>query len=93
MDKEFFAHIYYSGYHIQKINSYFAHFRWHGSNKSIDTKEVKLIRFKEGLETFNRYSGLKLPYNSIGIFVHKSLNTICGFYRTCSRKLKISIYA
>lgn len=93
MDKEFFAHIYYSGFSIKKVNSFFAHFRWHDNNKSIDSPEVKKIRIIEGIGTFNRYSGFKLPINTIGISIYKFVMTICGVYRYISRKFKISIYS
>lgn len=93
MDKEFFAHIYDAGFNIQKIDSFFAHFRWHENNKSIDSNEVKQIRFKEGIQTFNRYSSFNLPVNTIGILCYKILMTYCGLYRTISRKLNLSLYA
>ncbi len=92
MDKEFFAHIYYSGFNIKKINFTLAHFRWHDSNKSIDTKEVKLIRLNEGIEVFNRYSSFRIPKNGLGLIGYKFLITLCGIYRTFSRLLKIGLY-
>jgi len=93
MDKEFFAHIYYKGYNIKKIDSYFAHFRWHERNKSIDTKEVRDIRLKEGIETFNRYSGYKIPYTKMGIGLYKLGMLFCGTIRSLSRYIKIGLYA
>ena len=92
MDKEFFAHIYYSGYKIKKADAFFGHFRWHQNNKSIDTKVVKLIRFKEGLEIFNRYSRLYIPKNNLGISFYKMMGFSCGLYRSFSRKFNICIY-
>jgi glycosyltransferase involved in cell wall biosynthesis len=92
MDLEFFAHIYYSGYNVKKVNTFFAHFRWHENNKSLDTKSVRLVRFKEGLETFNRYSRFPIPKNNIGIFFYKWVVFSCGVYRTFSRKFNIGIY-
>lgn len=93
MDKEFFAHIYYSGFKVKKVNAFFAHFRWHDSNKSIDTNEVKITRFLEGVEIFNRYTSFKLPKNKFGLSVYKFLMNVCGVYRTISRFLKIGLYA
>lgn len=92
MDKEFFAHIYYSGYKIQKVNAFFAHFRWHENNKSIDNKYVRSIRFKEGLEVFNRYSGFHLPQNKVGVFFYRVLVIFCGCYRTLFRLLRTGLY-
>lgn len=92
MDKEFFAHIFYSGFNIEKINTYFAHFRWHANNKSIDTKKVKLIRLNEGLEIFKRYSKINLPKNNLGLCIYRVLMFLCGVYRTICRKLKRDIY-
>lgn len=92
MDKEFFAHIYYSGYKIKKVNSFFGHFRWHGSNKSIDDKHVRKIRFKEGLEIFNRYSGFHLPQNKFGVIIYEGLVFSCGCYRTFFRVLGLGVY-
>jgi glycosyltransferase involved in cell wall biosynthesis len=57
MDKDFFAHIFYKGYKIKYVNEYFARFRWHDSNKSIDTPEIKKLRYKEGFMIFDRYAG------------------------------------
>jgi len=65
MDKDFFAKILFKGYKL--INDYFAIFRWHGDNKSIDNKEVRFIRLKEGLETFITLSKVTIPINKITI--------------------------
>jgi len=92
MDKEFFAHIYYSGYNIKKINNFFAHFRWHSNNKSLDTKEVKKIRLNEGIVIFNRYSKFKLPNNSLGKFLYKLGMIYCGFIRRMSKLFKRGLY-
>jgi glycosyltransferase involved in cell wall biosynthesis len=92
MDKEFFAHIFYSGFKILKINSFFAHFRWHDNNKSIDTKAVKQIRFDEGLKIFNRYSGFYLPKNQVGMSMYKTGILFCQGYRFISKRLKVGIY-
>jgi len=92
MDKEFFAHIYHQGFNIQKINSFMAHFRWHGNNKSIDNKRVRKIRLIEGIITFNRYSGFFLPKNNFGIIIYKSFITFTKVYRIFCRKLNVGIY-
>ncbi|WP_225318058.1 glycosyltransferase family 2 protein [Flavobacterium luteum] len=92
MDKEFFSHIYNLGFKIKKVNSFFAHFRWHDNNKSIDTNEVKETRLLEGLEIFNRYTSFKLPKNKFGLSVYIFFMNICGVYRTISRFLKIGLY-
>lgn len=92
MDKEFFAHIYYSGYKIKKVNAFLGHFRWHTSNKSLDTKPVRLIQLREGIEIFNRYSGFYLPQNKLGLFLYKTLVSIMGAYRRLCRMLGIRIY-
>lgn len=93
MDKEFFAHIYHAGFKILKINKFFSHFRWHDNNKSIDTKEVKQIRLKEGIEVFNRYSGFNLPHSAFGNLAYKIALISCGIYRTICRKLRVGLYA
>lgn len=92
MDKEYFAHIFYSGYNIKKIDAFLAHFRWHNSNKSIDTNEVKMIRLRESIEIFNRYSGYKLPLNSIGYTIYRFISNYCGLYRQISNKLKTGLF-
>lgn len=69
MDKEFFAHIFFKGYKFLFINDFLAKFRWHDGNKSLDTKEVKEIRYKEGLIIFNRY-GIRVPENSFFISIY-----------------------
>ena len=63
MDKEWFANIFSKNYKIHKIDKFLAKFRWHDSNKSLDTLRVKKIRYKEGLIIYNRYSKRKLPDN------------------------------
>ena len=86
MDKEFFAHIYYLGYSIKKVNTFFANFRWHESNKSLDTKEVEKIRIKEGIEIFNRFPGYNILHNRIGISLYKLGMSCCGIIRTISKR-------
>lgn len=92
MDMEFIAHMLYSGYKVKKINSCFAHFRRHETNKSNDTKEVKKIRTREGMEIFNRYSGYRLPENIFGYSFYRSVDYFCMLYRHVSRTLNIGIY-
>jgi len=81
MDKEFFAHIFYCNYKIKHIDKYYAKFRWHDENKSIDTNEVKRIRNKEGLIIFNRYAKFKLIDNNFGSIVYKLLVILLLIYR------------
>ena len=92
MDKEFFAHIFYKGFIIKKINHIVANFRWHDNNKSLDTLKIKIIRFKEGVLVFNRYSKFKLPNNNIGLAVYYILMKTVGVYRFFCRIFNISIY-
>jgi glycosyltransferase involved in cell wall biosynthesis len=92
MDMEFIAHMLYRGYKVKKVNSCFAHFRRHDTNKSNETSEVKKIRTKEGLEIFNRYSGLRLPENVFGYSIYRSVDYFCMFYRHVSRTLNVGIY-
>lgn len=93
MDKEFFAHIFYKGYKFTKVNEFFAHFRWHDSNKSIDTAEVKNIRLYEGLKVFNRFSSIRLPINIIGVCFYKSISIYISFLRKYSRVFKIYLFS
>lgn len=81
MDKEFFANILFRGYRLCYINDFFAKFRWHSNNKSIDTKEIQCVRYKEGLITFNRYSKFKLPMNNFGVTLYKYLVLLLLIYR------------
>ena len=81
MDKEFFAHILYSGYQMHHINVCFAKFRWHDNNKSLDSKVVKAIRYREGLMILNRYLKLSLPVNNITIKLYSLLTYILMVYR------------
>lgn len=92
MDKEFFAQILYSGLNIQKANAFFAHFRWHDGNKSIPSKEIKNIRYLEGIKIANRYGKVHFPSNSLGIYLYKTIMLLCAAIRAYSRFLKIGIY-
>jgi len=93
MDMELFAHIYFSGYKIKRVNSFFGHFRWHTNNKSLNSKSVRSIQYAEGLNIYNRYSGFNLPENRLGIWIYQSLVLACGLYRRICRKFSISIYS
>ena len=58
MDKDFFARMFYEGYRFRYLKgTYFAAFRWHDSNKSIETEQTGHRRHEEGLRIWNRYSG------------------------------------
>lgn len=80
MDKDFFANLFSKNYRINKINKYLAKFRWHDSNKSLDTFKIKKIRYREGLIIFNRYSSIKIPYNLFGLFMYIFIQKIVIFF-------------
>ena len=84
MDKEFFAHILDEGYKLKYIDDFFAHFRWHENNKSIDSDDVKEIRLNEGFKIYRRYNHLSniIP----NIKVYNLVSTLSSLYR---RYLKI----
>lgn len=92
MDKDFFSKILFKGYKLKYINDYFAVFRWHDKNKSLNTNETLRIRLKEGVELLNRYSKLKLPQNRLGYIIYKNTNPIIRliqyFYRIKGSKGK-----
>lgn len=92
MDKEFFAHIFFKGYKFTKVNEFFAHFRWHDSNKSIDTPEVKNIRLNEGIEILRRYSKIGKLRMFSNKFTYLFVQKIVGFLRTISRTFKFGLY-
>lgn len=81
MDKDFFARILYSGYKLRYANDYFAVFRWHENNKSLDNKETKYIRSKEGLETLLFITKLNLPSNALTIRAYSIISIILLIYR------------
>lgn len=87
MDKEFFAHILYSDYTIAKIDALFAHFRWHDSNKSLNTKEVKEKVSKEGLIIFNRYTNSKIPITRINAKIYRQIALCVNNIRKVKAKL------
>jgi glycosyltransferase involved in cell wall biosynthesis len=68
MDKDFFANIFHKGYKMKYVNDYFARFRWHDSNKSLDTPEIKKIRYSEGFIIFNRYGGKSMFIRNVKIY-------------------------
>lgn len=92
MDKEFFAHIYYSNFNIRKTDYYFAFFRLHSKNKSVDTVNAKRIRTREGLLVFNKYSKFKLPVNIIGALFYDMGTMFCSFIRFVSKKIGVGVY-
>lgn len=73
MDKDFFARILYAGYKLKYVNDFFAIFRWHNGNKSLDTLEIKNIRYKEGLILLNTISELNIPINFITVNIYAGL--------------------
>lgn len=81
MDKEFFAHILFSGYNMKYLHEFIAEFRWHAENKSIDTPAVRYTRYREGVEVFNRYSGWRLPRNRLGIELYRALFNFAKLYK------------
>lgn len=83
MDKDFFANILYSGYKLRYVNDYFAAFRWHDSNKSLDNKETKELRHREGLRILNRYLGFKIAPNAISLAIYKGV----GWFFMVIRKM------
>lgn len=87
MDKEFFANLFSKNYKIHKIDKFLANFRWHDTNKSIDSFKIKKIRYKEGLIIFNRYSKIKLPKNIIGIFLYILIQQFALIYNGISKRI------
>ncbi|MGX7689889.1 glycosyltransferase family 2 protein [Flectobacillus roseus] len=75
MDKEFFANIFYSGYKFKYVHQFLTAFRWHEDNKSLDTKAVKNIRYKEGLRILNRYMKMNFPETSF----YMKMYSICQY--------------
>ena len=74
MDKDFFANILYSDYKVSFINDFFASFRWHESNKSLESPEIRSIRYKEGLDIYNTYSKFRLGTSAMSVALYASLN-------------------
>lgn len=73
MDKDFFASILYSGYRMKYVNDYFAIFRWHGANKSLDNIFNNHIRFREGLNIYNKNALIKVKETDIFINLYSLL--------------------
>jgi glycosyltransferase involved in cell wall biosynthesis len=76
MDKDFFAKIIYSGNKIKYINDFFAVFRWHSNNKSLDSPITKKKLIDEGIKIYNRYSKIRLPENNIGKQIYYMVGTL-----------------
>jgi len=87
MDKEWFANIFSKNYKIHKIDKFLAKFRWHDSNKSLDTLRVKKIRYKEGLIIYNRYSKRKLPDNIFGMILYILMQRVAVIYNGVSKRI------
>jgi len=81
MDQEFFAHILFSDFNVFYIDDCFSAFRWHENNKSIDNKNSRVIRYREGFEIFKRYSGIKISGNKISLFAYKIISNLLLVYR------------
>jgi hypothetical protein len=64
-------------------------FGWHQNNKSLDTKEVKNIRYKEGLETLLKITGTKIPVNYFTCKLYSYLSNLLLLFR---RVLKYEIF-
>jgi glycosyltransferase involved in cell wall biosynthesis len=93
MDMEFFAHILYKGYKVKKVNDFFAHFRWHSSNKSLQNPTTRKIESGEQLIIFSRYSGFATSFKIINMGLNWLLDLSCGIYRLFCRILKIGVYS
>ncbi len=81
MDKDFFANIFYKGFKIKFVNDFFASFRWHDSNKSLDTADTKKLRHKEGLIIFNRYSRFNFSVSNSNVKRYSVVDGILLVYR------------
>jgi len=89
MDKDFFANLLFNNYSIKYIDDFFSVFRWHNSNKSIDTSKVKRIRASEGLLVFNKYSKIKMPNNVFFARLYLIVASILLIYRFALKIIKI----
>jgi glycosyltransferase involved in cell wall biosynthesis len=72
MDKEFFARLLFKGYKFRYINTYFAAFRWHESNKSKPTQDVNRKNLSEGLYIINKLLNTKLEASGFTSIVYRS---------------------
>ncbi|GHV47611.1 hypothetical protein FACS1894181_01400 [Bacteroidia bacterium] len=91
MDKDFFANIFYSGYKVNYFDDFFAFFRWHDNNKSIDSIEVQKIRYSEGLRVLNKHFCVKIPINFFTTNLYKfhvKFFLIIRFFLKKMRKLR-----
>ncbi|WP_245705982.1 glycosyltransferase family 2 protein [Catalinimonas alkaloidigena] len=88
MDKDFFAHIMKAGYRMKYVNDFFAAFRWHDSNKSLESKEVRNTRYAEGITIINKHSPFYVeptPENIHLYFkVEKKIQFVKGIMRLIS---------
>ncbi len=57
MDKEFIAHLLFRSFKLRYVPKPLAVFRWHETNKSMNTPAVRKTRIREGIRIFNRYNG------------------------------------
>jgi glycosyltransferase involved in cell wall biosynthesis len=87
MDKEFFAHILFSGYKIRKIEGTLSAFRWHESNKSTDSKEIRNLIAKEGLIILSRYGGIYLKPTDFNVFIYKSVTAVVDNIRKIKARI------
>lgn len=94
MDKDFFANLMYKGYNFQYINDCFASFRWHDSNKSLETTETRKVRRKEGLVILNRYSNFSFNVSPFNVNMYGKIEDSLLLFRKVIRlqnyKYKIS---
>jgi glycosyltransferase involved in cell wall biosynthesis len=81
MDKDFFVNIMHHGFKIQFVNEFFAAFRWHDSNKSLDTPEIVKMRSREGLIIFNRYTRFNFRLTKENIARYRFVAQMLLFYR------------
>lgn len=73
MDKDFFAAILYSGYRVKYVNDYFAIFRWHNANKSLDNVTNNKIRSQEGLNIYNKHALLRVDESDFFVNIYSLL--------------------
>lgn len=81
MDKDFFANIFFSGYRFKYLHKVLTAFRWHEDNKSIDTAEVKKIRYKEGIRIINRYWKLSIPNSEFYVNLYGLIQIILNPFK------------
>lgn len=81
MDKGFFAAILYRDFRVIYLNDYLALFRRHGSNKSINSKEIKKTCSIEGIRIINKTLGWNLPQTQYTTKLYRWLALSLGPYR------------